>query len=130
MSQEVKPENSESSTSVNEGLLPFKNVDKLEVCVFQSQIIQKEQQQVDTKASNVTFRIDETVRKFFASCPQLIPESDAKPIEVPVTTTITPEENSSFPYGMIFKAIMGLVALFLLYKVVGLTNSFWQESRA
>lgn len=129
VTQGLNPENSESSITTDESLFPFKHLDKLEFSDFQFNIIQKEQQ-VDTKAPNVTFRIDETVRQFFASCPQLIPESDAKPLDIPVTTTAPSEENYFFPLGMIFKAIMSLAALYLVYKVVGFTNRFWQEAKA
>lgn len=67
-------------------------------------------------------------KDFFESCPELIPEvaPDLPPVTSKPKST---EESSSFPYGMIFKAIMSLAALFLLYKVVGFTSSFWQESK-
>lgn len=82
----------------------------------------------DVKAPKTITTIVDYVKDFFTSCPDLLPEASPELPNVTVAPSTPTEGTSSSKSHLIFKVIIGLAAVYLLYKVAGYVSSIWKES--
>ena len=87
----------ESAISTSDGLYPVNEIAELPLGT-EYQILSKNHAS-DKAAPKVFFKIDKQVIDFFATCPELIPESDPKPILFSSTPNpiATSTESGRFP---------------------------------
>jgi hypothetical protein len=96
-------------------------------------ILQNGQIEAEQEFPKITQKFHDKISPFFSSCPELLLQvvSSSTPqttfISIPQATTT--DKNTSFPYNMVFKAIIGLTTLYLIYKVAHYASNFWQESK-